>query len=1136
MADLLAFSIGQLSAETSDAIASHIAACGLCLARLQAMDQDHDEVGAELRQPAPQELFSTTGQQAVQRLIAKVGELPGRPALESDDEEGTSPTEAAAPSSGQPPTRLGRFRILRALGCGTFGMVFLADDPQLHRQVALKVPRSGSLLTAELGQRFVREARAAAGLDHPNVVAVYEAGVVDNTYYIASAYCPGSTLAEWLKERKEPVPARLVATLGLTLAAAIHHAHSRGVIHRDLKPSNVLLQLHPLARATGPDSTLKGLTTGSDAPNAGFDFIPKVTDFGLAKLVPVAADGTQISPPTQSGAVLGTPQYMAPEQAGGRNREVGPAADVYALGVILYELLTGRPPFVGETALETLEQVRTQEPVSPRRLRPKLPRDLETICLKCLSKEPARRYGTAQTLADDLGRFLTGEPVRARPVGRLGRLARWSRRKPAVAALLAVSALAAVGLAAVSIAYNARLRMANAGLTRALQDTDKQRGYAEDNLRLARQSADRFVNRLSVDPRLRAHDLDHLRRDLLESAVPFYQVLTSRYSDDPNLTAEQGQSYLRLALIKAELGSVAEAILLFREAAAIFERLAHDHPTVADYSLEWANCLTSLGAWCEQAGQLGQAEDVYEQARDLRAAVVRAHPEKADYRSDLAKSYNNLGGLYRHTGRYEKAEDAHQRARDVRQRLVDAYPRVPHYQVSLAGSYSNLGVLYRQTGRHRQAEDAHRQALRLLEQLVRAEPTLPEHQKNLAMTHSNLAALYGDLDQWPLAEEQALKARDWWDGLARAHPHVPDYQAALAKGCCNLAVVYDEMGRQDRAEAAYRAARESQAKLVESFPAVPEYRGALAQMLCNLGAFYKNGGQLQRAIAPHQEARDLYAKLTSDQPSVPDYRAGLALSHGELGELYRLTGRPDLAAVHFDQARVLWEKLVGDHPTRMEFADGLAGTASDLGWLAATTGKPEAALEWYARAARGYQAVLDKEPRLALVRSHLCDVWRRRALTLGGLGRHSEALQDWERALALAKPPVRDTVRIQRALTLARVGQHFQAAAEADARAKQASLAGQDIYDLASVYALATAAVRKDNRLTQAVQQTRADQYATRALELLAKAHAANYFKDPAAVESLRKNKDLDPLRLHADFRRFLADMEARAEHKPKVP
>jgi hypothetical protein len=348
---------------------------------------------------------------------------------------------AAPPLDAFCPARIGRFEIRRALGQGGFGVVYLAYDPVLARDVALKVPRLDALADDECRARFQQEARSAAGLDHPNLVSVHEAGQVGPVLYIALAYCPGYNLAEWLKQGTSLVACEQAARLLLMLADAIHYAHSRGVLHRDLKPSNVLLT--PVAMAENPvlyaASSGLAANAGIWQPQPGARFIPRVTDFGLSKQV--AGDQHH----TQTGAVLGTPSYMAPEQAEARAGEVGPATDVYALGAILYELLTGHPPFVTDTALDTLLLVKTAEPVPPRRLCPKIPCDLETICLKCLQKEPRQRYATAAALADDLRLHLGGKAIHARPVSAVEHGWRWCRRYPAVASLMVAFVLSLVG-------------------------------------------------------------------------------------------------------------------------------------------------------------------------------------------------------------------------------------------------------------------------------------------------------------------------------------------------------------------------------------------------------------------------------------------------------------------------------------------------------------------------------------------------------------------------------------------------------------------------------------------------------------------------------------------------------------------
>jgi WD40 repeat protein len=305
-------------------------------------------------------------------------------------------------------------------------------------------------------------------------VPVYDAGEVGPVCYIASAYCPGTTLHEWLKARAEPVPWKDAAVLVVKLAEAVHHAHANGVVHRDLKPANVLLQL---AEGRGQVEKKADASSGPSAIINLQSAIPKITDFGLAKFHSLEPDATAPQYQTQSGAIVGTPRYMAPEQGVGSSKAVGPAADVHALGAILYEVLTGRPPFVAETVLDTLEQVRSHEPLSPSRLRPKLPRDLETICLRCLQKEPGKRYASAGDLAEDLRRFLDGKPIRARPVRAWERVVKWARRRPTAAALVAVSSLASLLLVAglvvgIVLIANA-LREKGAALAREKEALDK---------------------------------------------------------------------------------------------------------------------------------------------------------------------------------------------------------------------------------------------------------------------------------------------------------------------------------------------------------------------------------------------------------------------------------------------------------------------------------------------------------------------------------------------------------------------------------------------------------------------------------------------------------------------------------------
>ncbi len=340
------------------------------------------------------------------------------------------------------------YEILGTLGHGGMGVVYRARQLKANRLVALKMIRAVEHAGAHDRLRFQIETEAVARLQHPHIVQLHEVGEVRGQPFFSLEFCDGGTLAEQLKKKR--LSPSESAQLIETLARAMHYAHLRGVVHRDLKPGNVLLAACGLA---GNDSEL------ADKPQAA-KMVPKITDFGLAKRIDDEARDV-----SKSGAIMGTASYMAPEQAAGKVRDTGPAADVYALGALLYECLTGQPPFDGPRHTVLLS-VLSDEPVPPSRLAPKIPHDLETICLKCLHKEPTRRYASAEALADDLRHFQAGEPVQARPISRVERSAKWAKRRPALAGLLGVSLLALIALAMLSAIA---LRKENA----ARQEADK---------------------------------------------------------------------------------------------------------------------------------------------------------------------------------------------------------------------------------------------------------------------------------------------------------------------------------------------------------------------------------------------------------------------------------------------------------------------------------------------------------------------------------------------------------------------------------------------------------------------------------------------------------------------------------------
>jgi WD40 repeat protein/predicted Ser/Thr protein kinase len=352
------------------------------------------------------------------------------------------------------PREFGAYDLVAEIAHGGMGIVYRARHRSLGREVALKLLLAGAFASLDFVQRFRREAAAAASLRHPHIVAVYEVGEVEGQPFLAMEYVAGQTLADLVREH--PLPARDAARYLRTVAEAVEHAHAHGLLHRDLKPSNVLVDL---------------------------DDQPRVTDFGLAKRLDGSTDLTV------TGQMLGSPNYLSPEAALGSEQALSPASDVYSLGATLYHLLTGRPPLLAGSLAETLVQVREQTAVAPRLLNPAIPRDLETICTRCLEKDPAQRYATARELAEELGRWLRGEPIRARPVTPLERAWKWTRRHPALAALAATVVLAGAALTATSLWFNLHL-------TAARNETERNRRLSETNRVAAEANAEASRERL----------------------------------------------------------------------------------------------------------------------------------------------------------------------------------------------------------------------------------------------------------------------------------------------------------------------------------------------------------------------------------------------------------------------------------------------------------------------------------------------------------------------------------------------------------------------------------------------------------------------------------------------------------------
>jgi tetratricopeptide (TPR) repeat protein len=733
------FVLALLSGDEADTLERHLLRCPACCRAAGTVSTD-DPLRAALHQatalPADDDERSAVAElmERLRPLGGSVRSVAVGTAVGGDTTAPAAREVRAALAPPGEPDELGRFGpygILRVLGSGGMGVVLEARDPRSRRTLALKMILAAPSAGVDRLARFHSEPETVARLRHPHIVQVHEVGEYAGRPYFTMEYVGGGSLAARLAIA--PLAPRAAAELLHSLAGAVQFAHGQGVVHRDLKPANVLLAK---------------------------DGAAKITDFGLAKNVAGSVDATAGA--TQSGAILGTPGYMAPEQAVG-GADVGAAADVYALGAILYECLTSRPPFKAATVLQTLEQVRTADPVAPGRIQPGVPRDLQTICLKCLEKEPARRYASAKDLADDLGRFLRGEPVRARPASAGERLKKWVRRKPALAALLAVSGLSLAALVAGGLVYNARLRA-------AVEKAEANEAEMRRQYRQAHDTLDRMLGRLGDQRLAEAPRLKELQRSLLEDALAFYQdVLQQADSPDPAVRRDTAVACRRAADIQQALGQFGPAAENYRRAIELVEALPAEERDTPECQILLAGCHQNWGTALGGLGRHEEAERHNQAALDILERLGGARPDDPGVQEELARAEHNRGALF-HKTKPAEAETHYARAVAIRTTLIRDHPEEEGYQAALAEDYQDLGLLYRTAGREAEASTTYAKAEDLLRPLVDRHPAEGKYSLSLVALYVNWSYVLAGAGRSPEALDRLDRAVRLAEAALRKEP------------------------------------------------------------------------------------------------------------------------------------------------------------------------------------------------------------------------------------------------------------------------------------------------------------------------------------------------------------------------------
>lgn len=984
--------------------------------------------------------------------------LPGEPL--------TISLVATSPSAGSGPCRFGDYELLEEIARGGMGVVYRARQLRLNRTVALKMIRSGRFATPDEVQRFRLEAQAAAQLDHPNIVPIYEVGDHEGQHYFSMKLIEGGNLGQRRAVSGEPASSREAARLMVAVARAVHYAHLRGILHRDLKPANILVDAHGQ---------------------------PQVSDFGLARrLSAPVADTLHLGPRspsqpaapslTQNGLAVGTPSYMAPEQAFGPAHALTTAADVYSLGAILYELLTGRPPFRSDNPLDTLVELMERQPTPPRTLERSVDRDLETICLKCLEKDPLRRYASAQALADDLQRYLDHEPINARPVGAVGRLWRGCRRRPVVAALSAALLLAVVaGVSLVTWHWRrAEVNFAESQAQRALaeqnfeeareqreqaeinlrtaerhlREAEKQRARADESFRLAHRAVNDFTTRFSERDLRQLPALQPLRKELLQEALGYYQAFLRERGDDPALRAEMAATYFRIGAITSEIGSRAEALAAYQRALDLYREVHRAHPENRNVAIDLARTCNRVGIQQAAAGDPA-ALTTYQEARQRFARLAEREPSEPEHQTDLAAVCNNLANLYRGQGRIEDALSCYQEDTAILERLVAAHPREPEYRRQLATGYLNTGNLLGSLDRKSEEFALYQKAHQIQKQLVEAHPDNPSYLNQLGHSYRLIGT------EQLVAGRPAEGLRTMRDGhalverLTQTHPSILQYQSDLSHSFRQIGHAHRDLGQLDDALACYHRARQLLEKLVNLDPSTTDFANELGKSHYDIGNIHLRRGLRPEALGSFQRAVELHEKLVRVNPDHLGMRYDLAQALGNLGlvlaELNRcdealaalrsasdhqrlVLERAPLTSSHaralrrhhgnleqvrqraerraevlhaLEQRHMELEQALESEPDRAALVHSLAVSHRRIAQFQRESQRLELAIAAYRRSGAAFAQLAQREPEMPQHRHSLASSWFNQAMLLAKLNRREEESEAYQRARAVREDLLR---------------------------------------------------------------------------------------------------------------------------------
>ncbi|HVK12504.1 MAG TPA: protein kinase [Gemmataceae bacterium] len=1039
---------------------------------------------------------------------------------------GPTVTADLPPAEG-PGTTFGPYKLLEQIGEGGFGVVFLAEQTEpVRRKVALKVLKPG-MDTRQVVARFEAERQALAIMDHPNIARVFDGGATPSGRpYFVMELVKGVPITEFCDQHHLTPRQRL--ELFISVCQAVQHAHQKGVIHRDLKPSNVLVSRH--------------------------DAIPvvKVIDFGVAKALGQSLTDKTLF--TGLAQMIGTPLYMSPEQAGMSDLDVDTRSDIYSLGVLLYELLTGTTPFTRERfrtaaydeiqriireeeppkpstrlseSTESLPSISAQRQTEPAKLSKLVRGELDWIVMKALEKDRSRRYETANGFAMDVQRYLAGEAVQAVPPSAAYRLKKFVRRNKGPVLAVSVVLLALVAGIVGTAWQSLRTERARQAEAERAEGERRAKERAEAHLALANEAVEKYLGTVTLAPELGRVDLNRLRRQLLLAALPFFERLAAEKGDDPAFAASRGLAYLRLAHLRNKLGEHEATIENAEAGRAIFARLAAEFPAVPKYRRELAVSLEHLGGSWQQLGKREEAEAAFRQAVAVTEQLSADFPDNPQYRLELANNLTAHGFTLEDQGERGQATAAHRRAREIRQELVDQFPNEPTYLHALAQSHNNIGTLFRDEQRYEEQAAAYGRAIDIQDKLAARFPDEPVYHIDLAKQVANLGGALLRSNKLEPAEAAHRRALGLWEKLAGQFPTVPLFRQAVGRSHNHLAFVLQRRGNSPAAEVAHARSIDIRTKLAADFPTVPDYLQEVAYSHHNLGELMAQLNKAGPAEAAYREAVAAQEKFVARFRDEPASRQYLAQLLTEFGNLLKNLRKFDEAGPTLRRALSIREKLAAEFPGRSEYVVELGGSYCNLGVLVRDTGDPKAALGLFDKAVERLGPLLAGKRPPAVARLFLRNSHWGRAAALDMLDRHADATHDWEHVLKLSDGTEKAFFRAQVALSRLRGAQKAKDSAGCLSAADDLeSLKPTDaggLYDAACIRAVCAAVIPEDSKIPAANAAGLAKEQADKAMALLHQAVKAGY-KNAA---HMKKDKDLDALSGREDFKKLVADLEA---------